>query len=434
MFKAHLTLQWVALVAVGSLTLADVASIVTNEHSRNELVSCDIPNESVRGQCREASECQAFLQVNNETSESDDDLTSQPELLRFLEKVQCESESESVESSKPILVCCPLNGRSYAHPALEVPKSYTGTRIASKLGKLSRNKNKKLKRRNQKVENEENGIFSDCGKQVTNRIYGGDIAELDEYPWLALLVYNSDDYGCSGALIDNQHILTAAHCVKGNGVREKYGLKNVRLGEFNVKTEPDCIEEPNYLNCNDAALDMAIERIYVHPNYDEHSANKYDDIAVIRLKSIVPFTHFIMPICLPLPKEEVHNTFEPGHMFSVSGWGQTDLFNKYYPNIQSPIKLKLQVPLVNKTDCVKLLKPFGVQVGPNQICAGGEFAKDTCSGDSGGPLMSFDRKRLRWVTYGVVSYGFTQCGMADHPAVYTNVSAYLDWISETIRR
>ncbi|XP_055850364.1 uncharacterized protein LOC129914937 [Episyrphus balteatus] len=449
MIKAQLTLQWLALVAVGSLSLADVASIVTNDNARTDLVSCDIPNESVRGQCRDAADCEAFLKVNNETSYAvdNDDEVSQPELLRFLEKVQCESESGSLSSSSsseswkrstttaPVIVCCPLNGRAYAHPALEVPKSSTNQIFSSKLNK-SRNKIKKLKRRIQKVENSENfnGLFSDCGKQVTNRIYGGEIAELDEYPWLALLVYNTiDDYGCSGALIDNQHILTAAHCVKGSGVREKNGLKHIRLGEFNVKTEPDCIEEPNYLNCNDAALDMAIERIFVHPAYDEYSVNKYDDIAIIRLKSIVPFTHFIMPICLPLSNADDGNSFKPGHMFSVSGWGQTDLFDKYYPNIQSPIKLKLRVPLVSKADCVKLLKPFGVQVGRNQLCAGGEFAKDTCSGDSGGPLMSFNRKRLRWVAYGVVSYGFTRCGMADHPAVYTNVSAYLDWINDTIK-
>uniref|UniRef100_T1GQI5 Peptidase S1 domain-containing protein n=1 Tax=Megaselia scalaris TaxID=36166 RepID=T1GQI5_MEGSC len=72
----------------------------------------------------------------------------------------------------------------------------------------------------------------------------------------------TDDYGCSGALINDMHVLTAAHCVQGTVFREKGGLKNVRLGEFNVRTDPDCIEEPNFLNCGDSALNVGVDKIW----------------------------------------------------------------------------------------------------------------------------------------------------------------------------
>lgn len=101
-----------------------------------------------------------------------------------------------------------------------------------------------------------------------------------------------------------------------------YCRKYVRLGEFNVRTEPDCIEEPNYLSCADAAMDMSVEKITVHPDYKDYSFNKLDDIAVIRLKNPVSFTHFVMPICLPNRTED--SPFEKDQMFSVSGWGRTD--------------------------------------------------------------------------------------------------------------
>lgn len=108
--------------------------------------------------------------------------------------------------------------------------------------------------------------------------------------------------------------------------------------------------------------------------------------------------------------------------------------NKYFINIHSPIKLKLRIPYVSNENCTKILEGFGVRLGPKQICAGGEFAKDTCAGDSGGPLMYFDRQHSRWVAYGVVSYGFTQCGMAGKPAVYTNVAEYTDWIDSVVQQ
>ncbi|KAH8247792.1 hypothetical protein KR038_010030 [Drosophila bunnanda] len=384
---------------------------------------CDIPNESKRGICLEVSKCAAYLQVRNATN-------LPAEKVNFLKKVQCEVEQRLGDSETAFesLVCCPANGQDYLFPVLQFSK-FEYRRF---LDVTSRFKRKKLKRRIQTVEPSSGfNLLNECGKQVTNRIYGGEIAELDEYPWLALLVYNSNDYGCSGALIDDRHILTAAHCVQGEGVRERRGLKHVRLGEFNVKTEPDCIEEPNYLSCADAALDIGYEAIHVHPEYKEFSNYKYNDIAIIRLKHPVSFTHFVMPICLPNKTEPL--TLAEGQMFSVSGWGRTDLFNKYFINIHSPIKLKLRIPYVSNENCTKILEAFGVRLGPKQICAGGEFAKDTCAGDSGGPLMYFDRLHSRWVAHGVVSYGFTQCGMAGKPAVYTNVAEYTDWIEGVVQ-
>lgn len=105
--------------------------------------------------------------------------------------------------------------------------------------------------------------------------------------------------------------------------------------------------------------------------------------------------------------------------------------NKYFINTHSPIKLKLRIPYVSSENCSKLLDLYGVRLGPKQLCAGGEKSKDTCAGDSGGPLMYFDRQHSRWVAYGIVSYGFTQCGSG--PGVYTSVLSYIGWIESVIK-
>ena len=56
--------------------------------------------------------------------------------------------------------------------------------------------------------------------------------------------------------------------------------------------------------------------------------------------------------------------------------------------------------------------------------------KDSCSGDSGGPLMIKRHKRLdtHMTQIGVVSWGLDQCGNEGVPGIYTNVRYFLSWI------
>lgn len=50
-----------------------------------------------------------------------------------------------------------------------------------------------------------------------------------------------------------------------------------------------------------------------------------------------------------------------------------------------------------------------------QVCAGGVKSRDSCLGDSGGPLMYLDRNRHSWIVSGIVSFGAEKCGTADIP-------------------
>ena len=57
--------------------------------------------------------------------------------------------------------------------------------------------------------------------------------------------------------------------------------------------------------------------------------------------------------------------------------------------------------------------------------------KDSCTGDSGGPLMC--RHGEKWHLYGVVSRG-EGCGVPRKPGVYVNVRHYIPWIRKTARK
>lgn len=100
-----------------------------------------------------------------------------------------------------------------------------------------------------------------------------------------------------------------------------------------------------------------------------------------------------------------------------------------YTARQSPIKQRLTIKVTDPKTCVDKFATRNINIGSSQICAGGEFIKDSCDGDSGGPLM---RQGNVWYLEGVVSYG-RGCGLENWPGVYTRVRNYMDWIEATIR-
>ena len=60
--------------------------------------------------------------------------------------------------------------------------------------------------------------------------------------------------------------------------------------------------------------------------------------------------------------------------------------------------------------------------------------KDSCSGDSGGPLIARTKDGAEGVMYleGIVSFGSSSCS-GSVPGIYTRVSKYIDWIRENIK-
>ena len=130
--------------------------------------------------CLAVGNCSAYLQARSVPNIS-------AEKVNFLKKVQCSCKENDSGVLEP-LVCCPANGQDYLYPSLKFSK-FEYRRFQNVTAQFKR---KKLKRRIQTVEPGESfNLRNECGKQVTNRIYGGEIAELDEFPWLALLVYSS---------------------------------------------------------------------------------------------------------------------------------------------------------------------------------------------------------------------------------------------------
>uniref|UniRef100_A0A1Y1L107 CLIP domain-containing serine protease n=1 Tax=Photinus pyralis TaxID=7054 RepID=A0A1Y1L107_PHOPY len=269
-----------------------------------------------------------------------------------------------------------------------------------------------------------------CGTATENRIVGGQVAELDEFPWMALIEYrkpSGSGFHCGGVLISKRYILTAAHCVKGRDLPKTWQISNVRLGEYNTQTAKDCIPQSGYEYCSDPPLDVAVSEVVVHEMYDPFDQNQYHDIALLRLEYDVQFTTFIKPICLPT-SEKLQGNYV-GINMTVAGWGKTETKS------ESKVKLKLQVPVRSMDECGPVYSTKNVKLSKGQLCAGGIEGKDSCRGDSGGPLMTlyYVPSDYNWYATGVVSFGPSPCGVAGWPGVYTKVSEYIPWILKTIK-
>lgn len=100
----------------------------------------------------------------------------------------------------------------------------------------------------------------------------------------------------------------------------------------------------------------------------------------------------------------------------------------------SSVLLKAPIRLKDSSVC---RDSFRVPVDASRhICAGDvEKGRDSCKGDSGGPMFQLSPYIFgkRYVQYGIVSFGGVQCDLKQKlPGFYTNVITYMPWITKII--
>ncbi|KFB44071.1 serine protease 14 [Anopheles sinensis] len=271
-------------------------------------------------------------------------------------------------------------------------------------------------------------VFPECGIMETWRIFGGQPTDIEEFPWAVLIEYqkprNQYGYHCGGSLINKRYVLTAAHCV--TSLSHGWKVHRVRLGEWDLSTNPDCINHEYdgeiSKSCNHPPIDMDIEQIVVHNGYT-HAKNYHNDIALIRMAWDVTYSLSVLPTCLPLSERIINTNHEDTATIAV-GWGRTETGHA------SQVKMKVDLIVQSLEECKLLYKRLNASLVDTQMCVGGMDGRDTCTGDSGGPLMRMVAGA--WYQIGVVSIGPAKCGTKNFPAVYTDVSKYAEWISEIV--
>ncbi|KAJ8925739.1 hypothetical protein NQ315_009587 [Exocentrus adspersus] len=268
----------------------------------------------------------------------------------------------------------------------------------------------------------------DCGYLGSpDKIRNGKDAKLDEFPWMALLSYNTNrgpQFQCGGTIVNNKYILTAAHCISDL----IFPLVGVRVGEHKISTKVDCeIRHNGKEFCSpNSVQDLAIEEVIIHPQFNRSII--VNDIGLLRVSEMNMDVENVRPVCLPTSEETRNASF---NYCVVTGWGFTDSQGQNADVLQ-----KVDLPVMNLTQCREIYKSEKkVKLSHRQLCAGGRNNKDSCPGDSGGPLhvASFINDETRYVQQGVVSFGHRFCGSVGFPGVYTKVAYYMDWILDNMK-
>jgi len=241
------------------------------------------------------------------------------------------------------------------------------------------------------------------------RIIGGSVVNdpTDRYPYFALM---NGEALCGAVLVSSRFVITAAHC--------SYADTDFQIiGEYGRFSD---------------GIKYKAGRI--HPNYNDNDVS--NDIAVFELVDDVATT--------PIKMRQAPLTTS-GTTVTVIGFGDTDPSDSISSTSSSLRKVDLQyVPAdtCNQAFGGGITSWFGGgnEIDSGMMCAYGSN-RDSCGGDSGGPLLieggdddddsggggpsSGDE------LVGIVSWGIS-CADEDYPGVYTRVSYFYDWIIQTM--
>lgn len=266
-----------------------------------------------------------------------------------------------------------------------------------------------------------------ANEEISSYIYNGQVTTTMTWPSYAAVYYDATTitgmYGqyCGASILDEDHVMLAAHCVTNGDGGLNYG--------YLVYTSilPQLSNKSQFLS--GTVENIRAKKVFVHPGYVDSPSEAEvpwpNDIAIIELESAMNIDS--TAYAKRAQSYQVDSYRIDSEPFVAIGMGLTE-------NDTSASQL-LWTTLEYEPEAL-----CDLGAGDSQICTSGRYNTSTevrnasCSGDSGGPLYWYDNSTYEYYQIGVTSYGWDDCSEAssDDTSVFTEVADYNTWIESVL--
>jgi trypsin len=264
---------------------------------------------------------------------------------------------------------------------------------------------------------------------VEPKIVGGSQVSISQYPWQAAVVFSGSGNAhnrqyCGGSVLTSRIVITAAHCVFDTDpdcllacnslMPVCNSVSDPPPGDGTCRLDPDDVNVVlgrTTLGNTGEGAEVGVMAVDFQDNYDPDFQG--NDVPRFDVGYLVLPSPTAQPQ-IKIASADAGTLWDPGSPVDISGWGTTS--DSPFADTEDTLRATT-VNVVTDPDCGDA---YGTDFDSSTMVCAAAPGRDTCSGDSGGPLQaSIGGGVYRLV--GITSWGLG-CADPDFPGVYARVA------------